>query len=426
MQHAAQQSGMQEWAYVLYAGVDQLWHQRLILGRVALSAFDYIIVTPDYDQYIEDYGGSNEDIQAVRYGTFDRPPAGVPREQVYRFRAALLPEELGNLRREAMVLAEQECRRRAADMGQSQILVGLKFLAPLVDSATTVSTTAAPRTGVLRGAVASLVDEATEGVWRVASTIGKYRYGDVVQHMGSVAAIGNRDIHDLGNGVAIFVELVTPAEDEAFFARAAAADARILAIRRDRSGKRQVTWRQLAESVSEEDLGDDWDLPGPRTTSYCIHYIDREGGDIEAHHDRFRNICKLDPQMWGVQEHYQTSLTLKYLLLVDQVDGTNLIAVELMFRRLQTIEYVHGERAKESESRGMGGRLSIEEQAAFLGMARSHTSIMFCPKLLEHVRVEIERDAKLLKMLNLVRDEREKSKKHKRGKGDKKGNKDEE
>ena len=75
MQHAAQQSGMQEWAYVLYAGVDQLWHQRLILGRVALSAFDYIIVTPDYDQHIEDYGGSNADIQAVRDGTFDR--AGV-------------------------------------------------------------------------------------------------------------------------------------------------------------------------------------------------------------------------------------------------------------------------------------------------------------------------------------------------------------
>eukprot|EP00973_Karenia_brevis_P073769 10252455-Karenia_brevis.AAC.1 len=58
----------------------------------------------------------------------------------------------------------------------------------------------------------------------------------------------------------------------------------------------------------------------------------------------------------------------------------------------------------------MGGGLSFEEQAAFLGTTRAHTSIMFSPKLLEHVRAEIERDAKLLKMLNLGREEREKQK----------------
>eukprot|EP00973_Karenia_brevis_P006122 834196-Karenia_brevis.AAC.1 len=107
---------------------------------------------------------------------------------------------------------------------------------------------------------------------------------------------------------------------------------------------------------------------------------------IEGHHERFRSVCRLDPQMWGVQEHYQVCATLKQLLLVDQLDGSNLVGVEVLFRRLQTIEYVHGERAKDYEGKGMGGGLSFEEQAAFLGTTRAHTSIMFSPKLLEHVR----------------------------------------
>ena len=55
-----------EWAYVLYAGEggEPLWHQRLVLGRVALSACDYIVVTPDYDLYAERFADT-EDVSAV-------------------------------------------------------------------------------------------------------------------------------------------------------------------------------------------------------------------------------------------------------------------------------------------------------------------------------------------------------------------------
>ena len=97
------------WGYVLYQG-DQLWHQRLIHGRVALSASNYVVYSPDFDVQVENYGNDNEDITAVRYGVFGEPPLGVPRVAVYRFAEEPVGQELADLRREAMLLAEQECR----------------------------------------------------------------------------------------------------------------------------------------------------------------------------------------------------------------------------------------------------------------------------------------------------------------------------
>ena len=121
-----------EWAYVLYAGAgQQLWHQRWVAGRVALSASDCITLSPDGDLVVEDFGGDNADIAAVRWGGFDQPPIGVPRGSVYRFRQRLEAAELLQRRRESELVAEQECRRRAIAIGQLQLLNGISWLVPV-------------------------------------------------------------------------------------------------------------------------------------------------------------------------------------------------------------------------------------------------------------------------------------------------------
>ena len=98
-------------------------------------------------------------------------------------------------------------------------------------------------------------------------------------------------------------------------------------------------------------------------------------------------------------------------MLIDQLDGTNLVSIEAMFRSLQTIEFGHGDRVKDAESRAVGGRLSLEEQAVFSGVGRSHSALMVCPDLLDHVRTEVERDAKLAKAMRTAREEREEKRK---------------
>jgi hypothetical protein len=104
-------------------------------------------------------------------------------------------------------------------------------------------------------------------------------------------------------------------------------------------------------------------------------------------------------------------MTLRHALQIDQVDGFNLVFVEVMFRRLQTIEYAHSERAREAESKSVGGRLSIEEQQTFGGLVRHAATLMICPSLLDHVKSEVEKEVGLQKNMRKIREEREAARK---------------
>lgn len=138
-----------------------------------------------------------------------------------------------------------------------------------------------------------------------------------------------------------------------------------------------------------------------------------EGLGFEAHHERFRQLCKLDVTNWGVMEHFQLSMILRQLLQVDMINGCNTLGVELMFRRLQTIEYAHSEKAREAESKAMGGKLSLEEQFTFGSMVRQAATLMIAPSLLDHVKQEVERDVQLQKNIRKAREERDMARKNK-------------
>ena len=62
-----------------------------------------------------------------------------------------------------------------------------------------------------------------------------------------------------------------------------------------------------------------------------------------------------------------------------------------------SIEFAHADRIRAAEGRAVGGRMSVEEQSVFLGTTRPFGNIMVCPLLLDHVRTEVEREAKLSK-----------------------------
>ena len=106
---------------------------------------------------------------------------------------------------------------------------------------------------------------------------------------------------------------------------------------------------------------------------------------------------KVDAGNWGIQEHFQLSMVLKHALQTDQFDGCNNLCIEVIFRRLQTIEYAYADKAREQESKSVGGRLSLEEQQTFGGLTRQAATLMVCPDLLDHVKSEVERDANLAK-----------------------------
>ncbi|CAK0911875.1 unnamed protein product [Prorocentrum cordatum] len=364
------------WVYVFYAG-EVVWRQHLNLVRVALSEADHVIYTAESDLYIVALD-NNADVQAARFGAFNPPPPGIAGNQVYGFRAEPTDAELAQLTLEAEQIATAECRTRAAAIGNLDLLTNLRpLVAPGGGGAVAPIAPAGPALGLLRGAAALPAGAPggdPAGVWRAAACEGGYRIGDeVLGHVPTAARVQDRDIHVLPDDQGLFVELVPPAAIETFLRKAVDADARILPIVRDWQGRRDVPWHKMVEMTRQEDFGSDWTLPGPRTAAWAITSTSWQ-------------ICRLSATEWGVQEHYQLCQQIKAATCQDLLDGTNLISIEMKFRRLQTIEFAHWDKAKDAESKGVGGKMSLEEQAAFSGVSRSTSSVMVSPELIEHVR----------------------------------------
>jgi hypothetical protein len=448
-----------EWAFVLYqvAGVP-LWHQRLVLGRVASSETDvrreFLIVSPDGDVYLEAYDERNGDISAVR--SSDRrwpPPVGLDRNQCYRF-----PTEPSQARRDTWLAAglpEAEAKYRARRAAEGDIVaagIGVVCL-DLAGAVPVVVGGVAPEPGgvlVERGAppgpagvgpaagegpgaeAARTISPLQPGEWRVSAAEKGYDIGTIVpRHL--IPSWGTRChlmkvIVDMGSNVSVFAEFVDEELYPAWRARRDPLDARIMRIR-TRHEKRHRDWKDISDDTTTEEFKD-WPVKGPRTAAWCVDFLTKQVGGAEDHHLLWKTQAKLNSSDWGVGEHELLMSMVKLAAEYDQLDLGNSACMEVAFKRAQTIEFAYQERIREQQQMGgKGSRLTYEEQAVFLGVTRSDV-IMICPKMLDYVREEVQRDSELAKNLRKAREERDYLRK---GKGDnqndrqkqKKGGKDE-
>eukprot|EP00438_Fugacium_kawagutii_P034490 Skav226404 [mRNA] locus=scaffold3989:204376:205527:- [translate_table: standard] len=365
-------------------GGPRIWHERTPLEQV--QGDTYIILTPDGDVYSEELGPLNDDVRSIRV----RPgpgalPAGMNPASVYAM-PAWSANELTNFREEARRLAEQE-RRGVAPVAQAPALPGVAA--------------ADYGPGTLK--------------WLSVETMGSYVFGQEVAGVGHAMTRGAKTVHQTGDGP-LFVECVDGADLAAFRQRPSKCDSRILPSFLNSLGQPERTLKDVAAMSIEAPVR--WVLSGPRTSRWCVNYLTVENLGFEGHHERLRQITKADASSWGIQEHFQISMSLRQCLLVDQVNPFNLLSVEIQFRRLQTIEFSYSEKAREAESRAVGGRLSLEEQTTFGGITRQYATLMICPDLLDYVKQETEKEASLAKNLRKAREEREAARKGKKGKAD--------
>lgn len=71
-------------AYVSYVGDGDLFHERLAVGWVEVS--EYVVLTPDFDWYIEQLDAGNGELSGLRVGdTSGAVPLGLTGEDVYSF-----------------------------------------------------------------------------------------------------------------------------------------------------------------------------------------------------------------------------------------------------------------------------------------------------------------------------------------------------
>ena len=198
-----------------------------------------------------------------------------------------------------------------------------------------------------------------------------------------------------------------PAEDRAAVApqcsRAVSGDARVLSIKTNTIGVRERSWASVVEDMREEKVDS---MPAPRTSKWCMHHVLKEGRGLEAHLEHLKTLCGLKHDQWGMEEYGSIIHILDALILVDQLDPTNTVGVEMAFRRLQTIEYAYPDRLRERMATGSTGRLTVDEQAAFGAAAKAESKLLICPALLESAKVDVERESALARALLKAREAR--------------------
>lgn len=398
-----------------------LWHVRLILAVVRTRPYTFYIATPDEDVYDEEYSPANGDLQDYRLlPVAGGLPFGVNPARVYDRAVPFTAQQISDMSEHACGIANAD---EAAD-----ILGGAPDPGPRVNplhippggappglpppappGPAPLPAPPGPPPGGPAGAPAGPAPAPARppGKWLCCESAHGLTYGDeVVPPVGFVDPEGVRAVIEVAGGQSICCHYIATPETQDFLALACAHDARVLPIRTTPGGDRFRGIIEYANSVKEEPITSG--LPGPRSANWCIQFLKRANHTPEQHHEFLVRLCKLEPNAWGVQDHFNICQALKHAMEVDQVDMCNLVFGEVLFRRLQTIEYTYSIKLRAQEQKQSQTRkLSFEEQALFGGVVRSWSQLMICPELLDYVKAEAEREAKLAKNMRQAREERE-------------------
>ena len=346
-------------------------------------------MTPDHDMFPEQVSLENDEITTFRIGVGDVLPAGLSDANTYRFRRMPDAPMMDQLRRDAL--------HAAAALAVPPGVVGAAPVAP-------VAPAPAPPPGP---AVAVGNDEA----WVcVESTGGKVRGEEI-------ALTGGEIIHgDVGlkaEGALHFaIRKIKRSDMAAYPGKEAAADARLLSMSFQGVNRSERQWRDVSREIKQEEFAD-WVIPGPRTTEWCVRFLNRKNGGPVDHHRWWVQSHGLKPDSWGVAEHDNLMKIIDRLGRYDGLDLANLSGVELACRRLQLIEYVYSDRGPGGgKAAGKGEKKKDDlsslsyEATIFGGGHKEYGDTMVAPALLEYVAKEVESEASVMKQVRKAREER--------------------
>ena len=153
-------------------------------------------------------------------------------------------------------------------------------------------------------------------------------------------------------------------------------------------------------------------MPGPRTSAWCVRFLNRRNGGPSDHHRWWVQNHALKHDAWGVAEHDNLMKILDRLGRYDGLDLANLAGVEVAFRRLQLM-YMYSERGPgggkgsgKDEKKNHDGSLPQLEATIFSGAHKEFGDVMVAPALLEYVAKEVESEAAVMKQVRKAREER--------------------
>ncbi|CAK0807083.1 unnamed protein product, partial [Prorocentrum cordatum] len=250
-----------------------------------------------------------------------------------------------------------------------------------------------------------------DGQWVYVETTTTARRGDPVTMDGAELVRGAIGLKQDAGGSWSAIRLITTSQ-AAYRGAEALADARLQPVALLSDGSRQrVQFHESVDRLREEPFPD-WPLDGPRTTLWCLRFLDRKRGGAIEHFHQFVSYYRLSRDDFGVTHYESIMRMVDYLMTWDLLDLPNVVGVEVMLRQAQLYEYTYAmeyEAKGKPKSRGGGGFLKfgfVDEVGVFTGAAREDGRMMVAPALLEHVAKQVERDAGILKQIRKAKEER--------------------
>lgn len=350
-------------------------HSRLILEHIQDD--EYLILTPDFDMYIEQYSIANTDILSYHAALpGGGAPPGITPATIYGF-APITAGQLASFLSAGRSEAQLEKMRRG-------------LIAPGAPAAAAGG--GAPAVGANVWVIAEMVDGRKIGE-RVIPPAGFVRDG-VWGLMSLADASGNTRptlIHEVTEAdVPSFcddrIKLCRIAESVDGEDRQAADDVRTLEVRYGVNNERQ---RNFRESISELRQTEFEDFPLlPRTTLEYCRAISTIAESATAQHHMWINSAKIGEGDRSIYEDEVLARVIDYALVYDALDISNLACMEVVRRRRQLLADAH------AASPGTPSYLGAEH---YMGSTFRVGGGVVVPTLSEHVAKKMAAQSAIMK-----------------------------
>lgn len=200
---------------------------------------------------------------------------------------------------------------------------------------------------------------------------------------------GNEIIHGaIGlkpqDGIYYAIKRMKRSEVEKFKGKEASADARLMGLSFQGLSRTERQWRDVSKEIQQETI-EDWSVPGPRTSDWCIRFLNRRNGGPSDHHRWWTQNHALKPEAWGVGEHDHLMKVVDKLGRFDGPGG--------------------GKGQPKGDKKNQDAAQSYEA-TIFAGGHKEFGDTMVAPQLLEYVAKEVESEAAVMKQVRKAREER--------------------
>ena len=398
-------------AYLEYSAEPGLLHERIIAGHVQND--EYVVVTPDFDIFVEQVSAHNVDLDGCRIGPAGGGrPVGLGGAQVYGF-GAIAPNDLQGLFAEALDLANQERAIRGivvpgAPPPAGAVAAAVGPLAPPAALAPAVpvgGAGAAPVPAVLVAPVGP-VPMVQGGGWVLDEPLVGHNVGDGFTLPPGALKLGSRALVYIGGEEAV-LKFLDAGVDIAAYAHARkwflTDDERIL--------EPTERLRDFVQAVDEmgdgsREMNPPSPLMGAPTAPWWLNAAARDSRSLVVRSTTWRQTSGIDRNSAFAYEHETISRAAELGITVDGYNSKRSVMFEFLVRRLQLGESAVLENPSQP---------SFEGARHFLGVSERRGGALVAPSLQAHVATELGKEAAIQKEKRKAREARQNPKGKGRG-----------